>query len=255
MMNRSNIGFAAMGLLLAGSSIWVTVRNYQLRGQLAAASATINTLSAGAFGRASGPQGLRQPVVLIPLGTGLSGPKSFQGKESFASTHAQCERCSPENTKAEKVAAKGMDGVSAPALSLLEVKNRYLPGDSESEYTLFVFFSPTDCPACLRESAVWQRLFQERDHLHLSVVGVVGQCSREEAEMARRQLGITFPLLFDVNSVMATAFGLQKTPEKILLDRHAKVVLASPAYQKEEMQRLFEHTVRQRVQARIVPEQ
>jgi peroxiredoxin len=249
MMNRFNIGFAAMGLLLAGSSIWATVRNYQLREQLAAANATINMLNSGTFGRSAGTSVLRQPLALIPLGAGPGGPPGANDKKGSALRHAQCERCGPDTAEPERVTEKSVNGVSAPALSLLDVKHRYFPDDSEPEYTLFVFFSPTDCPACLREAAIWQRLFEERNSLRLGIVGVVGQCSRQEAEMARRQLGITFPLLLDVNSVMTTSFGFQKTPEKILVDRHAKVLLTNPANQKEEMQRLFEHEVRQKVRA------
>ncbi len=237
-MNRSGIALTAAGILIGASSIWVAIQNRQLREELAAANATIRSLRAGAF-KARSAQPLRGPLQLILLdekGGEIASSKKTAGSQNAA----QCEHCSD-------ISNQDKNPSEISTASLLDIKHRYLSAQSESDFTLFIFFSPTDCPACLRESIIWQRLFEARDALHLSVIGIVGQCSRQEAETARSRLGITFPLLFDVNAVMAPAFGLERTPEKILVNRAARVILTSPPYQKEEMQQRFEQEVRQSV--------
>jgi hypothetical protein len=240
-MTRSNIAAGVIGLLLAGSSIGVAIKNAQLREQLTAANATIRALNAGVFRVGSASPVLHQGLWLVPLQAGANDSQSSFRKK--VSMKAECERC--KTTAApQKETAVASPGILP--LSLLDIKHRYLPGDPDSDFTLFVFFSPTDCPGCLREAGVWQRLFQDRKTLHLSVIGIMNHCSQQEAEAARRELGITFPVLFDANSVLASSFGFQKTPEKILLNKQDQVILTSPSYQQEEMQRLFEHEIRQK---------
>ena len=234
-MNRSGIALTAAGILVTASSVWVAIQNHQLREELAAANATIRSLRAGAF-EARSAQPLRGPLQLILLDEKHGEIASFKKTDGSQ----KCAHCADISNQ-EKIPSE------ISTASLLDIKHRYLSAQSESDFTLFIFFSPTDCPACLRESIIWQRLFEARDALHLSVIGIVGQCSRQEAETARSQLGITFPLLFDVNAVMARAFGLERTPEKILVNRTARVILTSPPYQKEEMQQRFEQEVRQSV--------
>lgn len=241
-MTRSNVAVGLMGALLAGSSIWVAITNHQLRDRLAAADANIRALNAGVFRVGSAPPALQQSVVLVPLQAEVSELQPQIKNKPATLTNVRCKGCNIPASQGKTPVAP----VQSPPLSLLDLKRRYLSGEKDSDFTLFVFFSPTDCPACLREAAVWQRLFQERDALHLSVIGIVNHCSQQEAEAARRTLGITFPILLDVNSILATSFGFQKTPEKILMNKQTEVILTSPPYQQEEMQRHFEHEVRQK---------
>jgi peroxiredoxin len=138
------------------------------------------------------------------------------------------------------------DSKSAPSTagaSLLDLKKKYLGNAARSEFTLFIFFSPTDCPACLSEASIWQRLHADGQRLSLQVVGVMNHPNKLEGEQFLKNLGITFPVLFDNTSVLKNKYMIGETPEKVLIDSEGETLLITPGGKTEEQRRAFEESV------------
>jgi len=132
---------------------------------------------------------------------------------------------------------------SLPGLSLLELKNKYLGAAAQSKFTLFVFFSPTDCNFCLQESSTWQRLHTDGQRLNLCVVGIMDHPDKGEAEQFLKQLAVTFPVLSDNTSFLKAKYRISITPEKVLVNSHGEVLLISSRSETDDEKRAFEHSV------------
>lgn len=177
----------------------------------------------------------------------------IQNTEHLEHTQSQARRAVEEyaakaaKAKEEHTAKAVKSLESVPTLSLLDLKNRYLGKNSDAEFTLFIFFSPTDCPLCLQEAAIWQRLHLDGQRLGLSVVGVIDRSSSDEVSHFLKQLGITFPVLFDNKSLLTTLYKVMRTPYKVLIDSKGSTVLISPASITLEQQREFERSLLKRL--------
>jgi peroxiredoxin len=173
-----------------------------------------------------------------------------QGEKSLENRAAsQMERVQSQTQQVmEELNANAVKALtSVPTLSLLNLKELYFSKDSNSAFTLFIFFSPTDCPVCLQESAIWQSLHHESQQLKLSVIGIADRSSNNEVTKFIKQKGITFPVLFDEKSLLRTTYKVTRTPHKILIDSKGSTVLVSPASQTPEQRRAFEKSIRERL--------
>lgn len=92
----------------------------------------------------------------------------------------------------------------------------------EYSYTLFVFFSPSDCASCLYESNLWRRLSDEK---RINVIGIAKHSDKRELVDWATNNGLTFRVLFDQNMDVTRAFGVTDTPFRILADRYGKIIL------------------------------
>lgn len=132
---------------------------------------------------------------------------------------------------------------STAGMTLLDLKTKYLGKAAESEFVLFVFFSPTDCPACLSEAVLWQKMHVDSQRLNLCVIGVMNHPDKTEAEQFLKQLGITFPVFFDSMAFFKNKYRIGETPEKVLIDSQGETLLISPGSRTEEQKRMFEESL------------
>lgn len=137
---------------------------------------------------------------------------------------------------------KPIGSSSTPGTSLLALKDKYLGKAGRSQFTLFVFFSPTDCPACLLEASIWQRL-QDNQRSRLQVMGIMNHPHKLEGEQFLKNLGITFPVLFDNTGFLKNKYRIGETPEKVLIDSEGKTLHIAPGSKTEEEKRGFEESV------------
>jgi peroxiredoxin len=230
----SKFSYVAVGVVLAGSALFTAFQCLRLTKQLNDANSMINALEAGSLHNSSAVPSFNGDVSLTPLDAGLRTD----------TTGPRCDACDHKSgsDSLSKAAIKAMR--STRQLSLLDLKHRYIAAEPDRRFTLFIFYSPTDCPACLKESAAWERLASAGPSLDLSVVGIVDRCSSQEADSARHDMGLTFPVLFDQQSALRILYRILRTPQKVLVDRSGKVLLASPPDQTPEGQDAFEHQVR-----------
>lgn len=234
MLIRARVAPIVVGVALAGSAFFAVVQNLKMREELKAADKMIRLLEAGAFEQGQS----NSRLVLVPL-TADGGKSTPPLRQS--DSRGQCNSCKVESGAPAYDPLHGP--LNSPGAALLSLRDRYLDAGVHAHLTLFVFFAPTDCPACLKESAVWEKLALEGKSLNLAVIGIVDRCSERESEAARRQMGITFPVLLDANSVLRPTFGIVRTPEKILVNERGVVILTDPGNQTPEAQLAFERAV------------
>jgi hypothetical protein len=101
--------------------------------------------------------------------------------------------------------------------------------DPRAEYTLFLYFSQSDCAGGLYHVAVLERAFREA-HGRLNVVGVADGFTREEAEKFALASEITYPLYLDADRmrgwVPSPRPARSNRPASVLVDRRGRVVEA-----------------------------
>jgi peroxiredoxin len=97
---------------------------------------------------------------------------------------------------------------------------------NNSSFILLVFFSPMDCGPCLEEKFLWQEISNEG---RIKVVGVGRHVDARELRDWINNSGLSFPVLYDIESRVTRSFGIRRTPLKILLDSKRKILLADTA--------------------------
>lgn len=240
-MNRSRLPLLLMTLAFAASTVVLTWRNHLLRTELNEANQRIIALRDGAFREGARAPVLQQPAQIVLLNTPSTGASAVDSKPARAQAGDQCPRCDAVKSNQPRA---GDLAATVSQMSLLDIKRNYSK-EPDSKFTLFIFFTPTDCPSCLREATVWENLFRDRQSLDLSIIGIVDHGSQQEAEALQQQLGTSFPVLFDPQSTLRNVFGIRETPEKILVDRQEKVLLTDAGNQTPETQLAFNKTVRE----------
>ncbi|HEV3040055.1 MAG TPA: TlpA disulfide reductase family protein [Candidatus Angelobacter sp.] len=235
-MTRVTIQQIIIIALIIGVCLLIA-HNNQLSDELRIANQSIAKLASGALHEGGKPTPEMFPPLSVIKSADAPSPASGEPGEG-----AKCKECEtkPNFAERESFTARMTD---SPARSLLDLKRRYILGEPNTEFTLFVFFSPTDCPACLKEALFWEKLFKERQNLRLTVIGIVNRCSRKEAEGARQHLGISFPVLFDQNGDLQRIFRIPQTPLKVLQDNGGKVLLTDFPNQFEKDQIQFARAV------------
>ncbi len=248
------LGFSDLALLKANFKLRQTLqdtetqalelRSKALRGALALASGPRFTLYRSST--AQTPNQDSHPDVLARAKSGQDCEKCGQQPSPFvgqtmpsAAAFAQRAQARIEGYQAAVADRRG----PLPALSLLELRNRYLSPPESASFTLFVFFGSTDCPYCLQEARVWERLYSRGAQLGLTVMGVADRVNPGELPRFVRQLGISFPVLLDEGSLLRSVYGVDSTPFKVLINSQGSVLLISEPNPSAEKQQAFESSV------------
>ncbi|MCD6116065.1 TlpA family protein disulfide reductase [bacterium] len=109
-----------------------------------------------------------------------------------------------------------------PDFTLKDIEGNLVNSDSilhKKPYTLFVFFSPSDCGSCLMERFFWQKIADKRD---INVIGVTNHNLRELKKWLR-QAQFNIPILHDKKSELYLSIGINKTPAKVLVDTQQRI--------------------------------
>jgi peroxiredoxin len=116
-------------------------------------------------------------------------------------------------------------GSSAPDFTLPTV-----PGPGELELAslhgrvVLLNFWATWCKPCEAEMPAMQRLHEDLADEGLALVAVSVDDTKEAIERFQERLGLTFPLLWDVERGVADDYQAYRYPETLLLDREGTVV-------------------------------
>jgi hypothetical protein len=95
----------------------------------------------------------------------------------------------------------------------------------------------------LSEASIWQKLHADGQRLRLQVIGVMNHPNKLEGEQFLKNLGVTFPVLFDNMSILKNRYMIGETPQKVLIDSKGKTLLITPGGKTEEQRRAFEESV------------
>lgn len=99
--------------------------------------------------------------------------------------------------------------------------------DFRGRYVLLNFWA-TWCPPCLREMPSMERLSTSVSKSSFVVLGV--SLDKEGAAKVNpylERLGVTFPIVLDIDSEIATVYGALDLPSTFLIDPQGRVVLAA----------------------------
>ena len=217
-LRKRDLLLGVVFVALLGSNFMLVKLNTRLRSELNVANLSIAKLRKNAFHDGVLSDGSAAPELVLynypQPGQASSGSQSQASRES------------------------------SPGLSLIELKTKYLGTAAQSKFTLFVFFSPTDCNYCLQESTTWQRLHADGQRLSLYVVGVMDHPDKTEAEQFLKQLAVTFPVFSDNTSSLKAKYRIGVTPEKVLVNSQGEILLISPRSETDDEKRAFEQSVK-----------
>lgn len=220
---RNTLLGVAFAIILV-SDLMLIRSNMRLRDELNVANGAMGTLRKNAFHNNAG--------------VGDSSPSP----ELFLYNNRQTADAFSDN-RDQSYSIKPISLDSTAGVPLLDLKTKYVGTAAGSEFVLFVFFSPTDCPACLSEADLWQKMHADSQRLGLSVIGVMNHPDKTEGEQFLKQLGITFPVFFDSTAFLKKRYRIGETPEKVLMDSQGKTLLISPGSRTQEQRVIFEESV------------
>ena len=89
------------------------------------------------------------------------------------------------------------------------------------------------CPPCRAEMPAMERIYQEYkdEGLEILAVNITTQDSKQEAVQFARDLGISFPILFDESGIVSQTYHLQALPTTFFIDEIGvirEVVIGGP---------------------------
>ena len=116
-----------------------------------------------------------------------------------------------------------------PNFSLIDLNNRifkYVHTDSVS-LTLFVFFSPLDCAACLQELKYLSKIYNKFNQKGVRIIGIANHPDKRELKHYVDRMKITFPVLYDERAMLTHRLKIPSTPFKILVDSEDNIIHTS----------------------------
>lgn len=178
-------------------------------------------------------------ILLLGSGSSLWYLQSNLQDEIHQATQRLAEKDS--NTWTTSVPVGG----SMPSFKLFALNGDAISSDKLSaRLLLLVFFSPDDCPVCLLEAKLWREIDQTYDDSEVMVLGITkAPIDTYEMNIFKRGKRIDFPILLDLNGQYTTRFGITKTPTKILINQHGKILDASASGQSLVEHKLFKKKV------------
>jgi peroxiredoxin len=123
-------------------------------------------------------------------------------------------------------AGPGLVGSIAPAVSLPDTGGANVSLAALRGTVVFLNFWATWCAPCREEAPSLERLYGAlRDEgFHVLAVSVDAPGLRPEVESFQRELGLSFPILFDPEKRAYQAFGVSGIPETFLIAPDGRVV-------------------------------
>ena len=137
-----------------------------------------------------------------------------------------------------------LSGLEGATLLNLRSEQREQISLRSSCNTLIIFFSPGDCPNCLKERSVWEDLARSYKPSQLRVIPILVNTSAQESRPFLEFLNMPLPIYFDeINQLRQGALIPKETPFKTLLGRKG-VLLAQGPNPKANEQAQFGNKVR-----------
>lgn len=92
----------------------------------------------------------------------------------------------------------------------------------QKPYTLFIFFSPSDCSVCLEEKTLWRKL---QDLGSVNVIGISPYKYYDELKQWIKNVELSLSVLHDQDAQMTRTLGIIDTPTKVLADSLGQILL------------------------------
>jgi len=105
-----------------------------------------------------------------------------------------------------------------------------------SPFTLFVFFSPSDCAPCLLERELWKEI---SDSNKVNIIGIARHVDKRELKDWIENSEISFLVLYDEKSMLTEKLGIDKTPLKLLTDNRGNILFIDNIRATRSEQKVF----------------
>jgi peroxiredoxin len=92
---------------------------------------------------------------------------------------------------------------------------------------LLIFFSPNDCPACLKEISLWNRLLEA---LPVKVIGLVPHYNAGEISYFILNEDIRFEVWIDLEQKLYEYIDFSETPIKVLIDKRNDILSITKSF-------------------------
>ena len=120
-------------------------------------------------------------------------------------------------------AASPLEGKTAPDFALAGMDGQNHRLSEMRGQVVMVNFWATWCGPCREEMPPMNELYQRYKSLGFTILGVNIDDKREAGEKMARNLGISYPVLFDAGKSVSKQYKVEAMPTTILVDRNGKV--------------------------------
>ena len=131
--------------------------------------------------------------------------------------------CMPGLFAASSFASSGLAGQEAPDFALKSASGSNLRLSEYRGKVVMINFWATWCGPCRQEMPLLDDLFARYERVGFSLLGVnIDDDSSRAMEMAK-ELGVSFPVLFDERKEVSKLYQVEAMPVTVLVDREGKV--------------------------------
>lgn len=135
-------------------------------------------------------------------------------------------------------------------------KEHSLAGYAENKAIVIIFVA-TKCPVSNAYNERMAKLYEEFGGRNIAFLGINSNKAEDVAEMKKHaeDNGLKFPILKDVNNVIADKFGATVTPEVYVLDGSMKVLYHGRIDDSQRLDNIKTHDLKNALQAVLKGEQ
>jgi len=124
---------------------------------------------------------------------------------------------------ATSLASSGLTGQSAPDFALKSSTGENLRLSEYRGDVVMVNFWATWCGPCRQEMPLLDELYSRYQRVGFSLLGVNIDDNSSKAMNMVSELGVSFPVLFDVHKEVSKLYQVEAMPVTILIDREGTV--------------------------------
>ena len=124
---------------------------------------------------------------------------------------------------ATSLASSGLEGSAAPDFALKSSTGKNLRLSEYRGDVVMINFWATWCGPCRQEMPLLDELYQRYERVGFNLLGVnIDDDSRRAMQMID-ELGVKFPVLFDVRKEVSKLYEVEAMPVTVLVDREGNV--------------------------------
>ena len=121
------------------------------------------------------------------------------------------------------LATSGLAGKSAPDFALKSAEGSNLRLSEYRGEVVLINFWATWCGPCRQEMPLLNDLYQRYERVGFKLLGVNIDDDSRRAQAMAKELGVSFPVLFDENKEVSRLYQVEAMPVTVLVDREGTV--------------------------------
>ena len=140
----------------------------------------------------------------------------------------------PEDTRIEETVGSEEIGLAigdlAPDFELTTLEGKTVRLSDYRGQRVFINFWATWCPPCRAEMPDMQKLYEETDvDIEILAVNIIeSEKSEKDVTEFVKDFGLTFPILLDENTDVATTYQVQAYPTSYMIDSTGRIQFIAP---------------------------